>query len=218
MSTDTETAGVRKVPEKFFREHQLEELSPALLRYFTSIISDDWNATLEEKIYEQRSEGQKVAFDEQREQIEGLQTAETMVSMLRKPLETANARLLVKKIVEKQDEAMPLLLRKYLTSRVSNFIENAVTAFAWADRKYTEELFHHYGEIQSLYAQSEACVAFGLKKLQGIDEFLLGEFHRFETEPGAEVYLKQGPLVALNAIHGHLDSETEFYAHYKRED
>lgn len=218
MSTDMESAESRQVPEKFFRDHQLEELSPALLRYFSSIISDDWNALLEEKVYEQRSEAQKRAFDEQREMIQNLQSVEEMVSMLRKALETANARLLVRKIVEKQDEAMPILLRKYLTSRVSRFIENSVTAFAWADSKYTEELFDRYKEIQSLYAQSEACVAFGLKKMQGIDEFLLREFHRFETEPGAEAYLKQGPLVALNAIHGHLDSETKFYAHYKRED
>ena len=53
-----------------------------------------------------------------------------------------------------------------------------------------------YGEIRNPYAQSMACLIFGMRKQEDMLPLLLKEYQRMKEAPGEEK-LCQGPLLAI---------------------
>ena len=61
-------------------------------------------------------------------------------------------------------------------------------------------LFEMYEEIRNPYAQSMACVVFGVQRIERADSLLLNEFKRMKKEYPQES-LFQGPLLGLHILY-----------------
>ena len=135
------------------------------------------------------------------EALDKLETAEELVMYMRKDAESMTYPTLCRKALAIQEEVMPLIIKRYLTTAQTCFIEAAVRIFGNADRKYTEELLKEYGNIRNPYAQANACLLFGEFRMMETVPLLLSEYRRFLRNYPDQGYA-QCPLFALNILYG----------------
>lgn len=192
-----------KLPKHFLDENPLRELSTAQLTYF------QMNIELMSKLNEQVSGMVEDAMDQSRRGIyeiekEGIlkcDTAEEIVQYMRKMKEPQNRFLLIAKALESQEEIMPLILKRLLTSAHDVFIENAAILLANSDMKDVEQLYDIFKDIRSPYARSETSIVFGVKQRKDYTSLLLEQYELIRRECPGKNY-EQGPLLALHLIHG----------------
>ena len=120
---------------------------------------------------------------------------------MRKELEMQNRTELRKLAVEKQEETVPLILKRFRTSGQDFFIENAMAVLSKSNRIYAEELLRDYSNIRNAYAQSMACLVFGEQRIEEAIPLLLKEYERFKKQYPDESF-DQGPLLALYILYG----------------
>lgn len=192
----------RHLPNKFFAEHPLEEISAAKLTHFKIVTGKEGilDQIFADVLTEHISEKRQRQSEEERNRIEQTDDPAALVELVRKGSEISNQALIVSKILRVQEEAMPLLLRRYRTSSLDHFIEVATEVFAQADKEYITELRKLYPEIRAPYAQACACLAFGMQGMGEEIPFLLNEYERFRKEYPKESF-EQHPLLALYILH-----------------
>ena len=194
-----------RLPKSYFKAHPLEELSFARLSFFrmaelqlgavAQIFSD-------ERVSKLLSTERKEQIAAENERIMGLQTAEEIISILRKEREILCQETIVRRALELEDEVLPFLLKRYQTNSTDFFIEGAAQIFALADRKYSEMLFADYDQIRAAYARAQACLVFAAQDMTETIPLLVREVERL----GREMYgedasdLSQAPLLALYVL------------------
>ena len=191
------------LPKNFFRDNPLDEMSTARLADFSirTVLKDDLNNELGKILQPVLSESRVRDIQESQATLDGLETAEELIMYMRKGAESLTYPTLCRKALAIQDKIMPLIIRRYLTTAQTCFIEAAVRIFGNADRKYTEELLKEYGNIRNPYAQANACLLFGEFKMKETVPLLLSEYAKFRRNYPGESYA-QCPLFALHIIYG----------------
>ena len=195
----------KQLPNKFFASNPLKYMSAAILTHFkmvcdTDAILDEINSESGVNII---SETRKRAMEAERLKIMETDDPATLVEFARKIVEMPNHRILISKILQLEDQTLPILLRRFRTCSVDHFIEIAVRVFVEADRKYVQQLREMYSQIRAPYAQAGACLVFGMCGMKEEIPFLLKEYERFQKEHAKETF-DQHPLMALYILHGKL--------------
>lgn len=72
-------------------------------------------------------------------------------------------------------QAVPLLLKRYRTCALDQFIEAAMSVLAAGEKGYMQVLRDMYADIRDPYARACACLVFGMQGMEDIP-FLLHEY------------------------------------------
>lgn len=201
---DMDKQDIRQPDDRFFEENPLAEdsivrnqiLSMAMLSNLLEYRGQ--NSDVLKRFDENLSEEMRC----ERERIASL-PPEKLGDLLRKLAFRENAMTLITRIMENQEAAMPVILKKYLSSGYENYIIRAIGIFYVCDPVYTEELYLAYDQIRNPLACSLACTLFGMR-LCGVEAFLLKEYRESQfTRYG------DGPLAGLYCATGRLNTWLE---------
>ena len=186
------------LPKNFFKNEPLEEMSTAILAHFsmTALFADRMEAAVEEILDDKLPAERKVQIAAEKEAIAKLAGGEEAVRFIRKGFDIINRPTLCKKLLTMQEEVMPPLLRRFRTSFQDEVVETTAFCLAYGELEYVEQVKAMYGEIRNPYAQSMACLIFGMRKQEDMLPLLLKEYQRMKEEHPEES-LCQGPLLAI---------------------
>jgi len=191
-----------QLPKGFFKKNRLNELSSANIAYFS--MTSGFDERLEKKIFDLAKESMNTErldkIKQEQEEISTLETGEEFVRFMRRNYDVANRSLLCKRALTMQQTVIPPMLRRFRTSMHDMFIEAAVYILAHAEQVYVDELKALYPEIRNPYAQSMACLVFGIQKQEDTLPLLLAEYQRLQVE-WPEESLCQGPLLAIYILY-----------------
>ncbi len=192
-----------RLPKSFFRANPLMDLSAAMIAYYT--ITENLNEKLERMISDTAKTGinedRKKKIRQERQHIEQTDDPAALVEIMRKGHDVINQRLLCTKVATLHEQTMPLLLRRYRTCALDQFIDAATVVFATCERKYAEMLREMYTDIRCPFAQACACLVFGMQGMEEEIPFLHSEYLRFQKAYPDEAF-HQHPLLALYILHG----------------
>jgi len=190
------------LPKKFFKDNPLADISAPLLTYFSmkleaqKLLQDKVWAGLQKVIPAQRVE----EVGDEEEEISRLENGEAVVAFMRHGYDVANRGELCRKALSIQDEVFPLMLRRFRTSFQSEFVEISAQALSQGKQIYIDQLKAMYPEIRNPYAQSMACLVFGVQRQEDTLPLLLSEYERMKSEYPGEG-LCQGPLLAIYILY-----------------
>lgn len=186
------------LPKNFFKNEPLEEMSTAILAHFsmTALFADQMEAAVEEILDDKLPAERKVQIAAEKEAIAKLAGGEEAVRFIRKGFDIINRTTLCKKLLTMQEEVMPPLLRRFRTSFQDEVVETTAYCLVYGELEYVEQLKAMYGEIRNPYAQSMACLIFGMRKQEDMLPLLLREYQRMKNAH-TEESLCQGPLLAI---------------------
>ena len=186
------------LPKNFFKNEPLEEMSTAILAHFsmTALFADQMEAAVEEILDDKLPAERKVQIAAEKEAIAKLAGGEEAVRFIRKGFDIINRTTLCKKLLTMQEEVMPPLLRRFRTSFQDEVVETTAYCLVYGELEYVEQLKAMYGEIRNPYAQSMACLIFGMRKQEDMLPLLLREYQRMK-KAHTEESLCQGPLLAI---------------------
>lgn len=189
------------LPKNFFKDNPLDELSAARFAHvaMTALWNDEFRDKMSEVLDKEIEPERKKQIEAEKTRISQLKGGDETVTFIRKGYDIINREILCKKILTMQDEMMPPLLLRFQTSFQDGFVETAAYTFAHADPVWIDRLIQMYPEIHSPYAQSMACLVFGVQKREETIELLLREYERLKKEYPKEQY-DQGPLLALDLL------------------
>lgn len=202
-----------RLPDKFFEECPIDDKSLARSVY-ESFVGGNEDCQLDTLLEELENEGETERAKGIRTElleIPRIQSAEEIVRKMRANYDIANSKALADRALELQQSVMPLLLRRYTTSYLDPFIQCAVLVLKYADMQYIDQLVELYPKIRNPYAQSMACLIFGIRGKVDCIPLLLGEYMRMrdaydngELVDEDDIYDKfeEGPLLALHILHG----------------
>jgi len=123
------------------------------------------------------------------------------VEIMRSGHDIMNRGLLCSKILTLHEQAMPLVLIRYRTCALGEFIDAAAEVFVMGEKEYTQMLREMYSDIRCSFAQASACLVFGMQGMEEEIPFLLSEYERFQWNFPDESF-DQYPLLALYILHG----------------
>ena len=191
-----------QLPERFFEEYPLKEVSAASLTHFRmiTVTMSDFEEQLDDTVIPLMNGSRYEGFLMEKAYVMNLSKTEDIVPCMRKIKDSVNTGLLIRTVIEYQDEVMPLVLKKICRSGYDVFIENAAVLLANVDTKYTEQLYDLFPDIRNAYARSELCIVFGVKKKAEYTSLLVEQFRKIKAERTDNDY-EQGPLLALNLIY-----------------
>ena len=165
-----------QLPERFFEEYPLKEVSAASLTHFRmiTVTMSDFEEQLDDTVIPLMNGSRYEGFLTEKAYVMNLRKTEDIVPCMRKIKDSVNTGLLIRTAIEYQDEVMPLVLKKICRSGYDVFIENAAVLLANVDTKYTEQLYDLFPDIRNAYARSELCIV----KRRNIHRCLWNSFER----------------------------------------
>ena len=190
----------KSLPKSFFGKNPVNRISSAFFTCLTiRLYENDVEDVMTEVSNEILLSSELEEIKKHREEIEQLDSGEAVVRFMRRGCETVNYAALVDKALAMQDETFPLILDRLRTTGQDVFVDVAVWALIKGDQVYVDRLKTMYPEIRSLYAQSQACLVFGMRKCEDTLPLLLSEYERMLREDTGEGYC-QGPLLAIHLL------------------
>ena len=201
-----------RLPNKFFKENPLLDNSAAMLMYW-SVDGEFWSILCRELFDTLEDPERKKKIEETHDRIARTEDPAELVEIMRKGYDNFNQQQLCEKVLEKQEETMPLVLKRFRTCSLDLFIEAAAVVLARGDLKYAIQLREMYQDIRCPYARACACLIFGIQGMDGEIPFLVEEYERF-CEEGFEQSISEDdeedtsrdyeefPLLALYILHG----------------
>lgn len=188
-----------KSNKDFFNKNKVPVHSAANLFCFSiDMLESDVFAQFEKKVIEN---GLSVSDrSEELQHVAGISSPEEIVDYMRKIKSIANTSQIINKALDYEEETMPLILKRYLTSAVDIFIETAGKCFVKANIKYACDLRKQYTDIRNPYAKAVACLVFGMKEIYEESDFLYNEYIKMKTEYPNESF-SDFPLLALHILH-----------------
>lgn len=192
-----------QLAEGFFDENPIMELSAAQLTYFNIVMLNvpDFNNQIAEMVVPIMKRERREQYEAEKKAIFGISSADEVIKYMRKIKELQNREALLNKALDMQDEVIPLVLKRLVTSGHDVFIESAAILLSHADSKYVEQLYDMFRDIRNPYARSAACLVFGVKKKIEYTPLLLEQYELIKKEVPEKDY-EQGPLFALYLLHG----------------
>lgn len=131
--------------------------------------------------------------------IEDAETPEELLKLMRKGVSGANRSALREKIVEHEQELMPMVKEKCIRNKQDIFIENAVYFFMKSKCNCCDWITETYSQFQSEYLKSLFCLILGFRGEKSLIPFLIEEAKRMEREYPDETY-DQGPVLAVQEL------------------
>ena len=191
------------LPNSFFAKNPLKKISAATLIHFSIVarIRDKIEQILNDEAAPGIEASRKEKVQQERQLIQQTDDPVALVEIMRKGHDIINQRLLCDKIIALHEQTMPLVLKRYRTCVLDQFIDPATITFALAEKKYAQMLREMYGDIRCPYARACACLVFGMQGMEEEIPFLLSEYQHFQQAYPEETF-DQHPLLALYLLHG----------------
>lgn len=191
------------LPKNFFKDNPLDQLSAAQIAYFamTAGFEEKFRDIVQNVLDETLASGRKAQIAAEAAAISRLETGDEIVKFMRSDYDIANREILCKKALTMQAKVVPSMLHRLRTSFQEKFVETAVYTLAHAEQAYVDQLIEMYSEIRNPYAQSMACLVFGVQEREDTVELLLREYERLKKDYPEESYC-QGPLLAIYILYG----------------
>lgn len=185
--------------KKFFATHEIPKYCVANIYYYS--VSDFLSGMSEEFLKAAKEKGITLPdYSKEEAEIKNLTDPLSIVNYIRKNNAMANCDVLVQKITEYADSTMPLILKRYLTSGLDEFIEISGHCFLKNDLEYLVELKSSYEEIRNPYAKAVACLVFAMSDLETDADFLYQEYLKFRRMYPNEEY-DNFPLLGLHLLY-----------------
>ena len=100
----------------------------------------------------------KAKIQQERQHIEETKDPAALVEFMRKGHDIFNQNLLCEKILQDQEQTMPLLLKRYRTCALDQFIDAATAVLATGEKKYAQQLRDIYADIRDPFAVPAWCL------------------------------------------------------------
>lgn len=109
-----------QLPERFFEEYPLKEVSAASLTHFRmiTVTMSDFEEQLDDTVIPLMNGSRYEGFLTEKAYVMNLSKAEDIVPCMRKIRDSVNTGLLIRTAIEYQDEVMPLVLKKNMPVRI----------------------------------------------------------------------------------------------------
>lgn len=192
-----------RLSNQFFHKNPLKRMSSATIAYYAieTRLNEKLEQTLEDAVSPNIDPQRKEKVLQEREHLEKLNDPAALTEFVRKGYDILNQYQLCIKILSQEEQVIPLLLKRYRTCALDQFIETTATILVHSKREYVQLLREMYDEIRSPYAQAKACLVFGMCEMENEIPFLLKEYQRFQREYPNESF-DQHPLLSLYLLHG----------------
>lgn len=122
-----------------------------------------------------------------------------LLKLMRKELSGSNRSILRNKIMEYEDELLPMIKEKCIRNKQDVFIENALYFFMKSQINCCDWIMDTYSQFQSEYLKSLFCLVLGFRGDVSMISFLMEEAERMEKEYPNEYY-DQGPVLAVQEL------------------
>lgn len=122
-----------------------------------------------------------------------------LLKLMRKELSGSNRSMLRNKIMEYEDELLPMIKEKCIRNKQDVFIENALHFFMKSEINCCDWFMETYSQFQSEYLKSLFCLVLGFRGDVSMLSFLMEEAERMEKEYPNEYY-DQGPALAVQEL------------------
>lgn len=122
-----------------------------------------------------------------------------LLKLMRKPLSGLNKNILREKILEQEENMIPLIKEKSMTSGQDIFIENALYFFLHCKENCCDWIMEEYSNFRNEYLKSMFCLILGFKGEADLIPFLMKETERFEREYPEEDF-EQAPILAVQEL------------------
>lgn len=187
---------MKKEVESFVNAFPVKKNSPAQLEYMMFDMPELRDAAVEiASAYTKESPED----EEIRKSIEVAEDPNGLLKLMKKQLTAANKNLLRKKVLERQEEMLPLIKEKTLRYRQDAFAENALYFYLRNDENCAPWIFEHYDEIAGEYMKSMLCLVIGFRGDTSMISKMMEEVVRFVKVFPRNDY-EQGPLLAVKKL------------------
>ena len=196
-----------KLPRNFFEENPLGSITAGRLTYYhmVTLLNSDFQDAISEFAAPLMNDVRKQDIQSELELIANATKPEEVVLLLKKVKDPTNKRALCCKVLDMEDEVIPLIINRLKRSRYDIFIEAAVLILAHADEKYIDELIEIFPDIQGAYARSEVCVLFAYKERRDALPLIIDAYYKLQWELAeTDNDWEQGPLFAIYLLTGHI--------------
>ena len=174
----------------YLLEHPILKFSGAMIIQDQIECKEYWEE-LEKKRYGEDLEG--IRREYRKENADGL------FRLMRTDWGETSHLSVVEVALEREEEMLPIIKRRLLTTLNEFFIEDTTLFLAWSKEKCEQWILEHYEEVRSPDMQSNLCLILGGRADLSVADFLFGQVERFEREYPGELY-EQGPLLGLESL------------------
>lgn len=191
------------LPNSFFKKNPLKDISAATIGYYMIVSKSirELDQMISDTAAQSIDASRKEKIRLERQRIEQTDDPAELVEIMRKGHDIVNQRFLCDKIIALHEQTMPLVLKRYRTCALDQFVDAATTIFALGEKRYAQMLREMYGDIRYPYARARACLVFGMQGMEEEIPFLLSEYRYFQQAYPEESF-DQHPLLALYLLHG----------------
>lgn len=182
--------------KKFMNRHRDVEISAAKLEYSLFLYGEAGEKAIELAT----AICPKTATDIEMEKAI-IKTTEPneILKLMRKKLSGSNRSLLREKMLEYEDDLLPMIKEKSIRNKQDVFIENALYFFLRSKDNCCDWIIDTYSQFQSEYLKSLFCLVLGFRGDISMIPFLMEEAERMEKEYPNEYY-DQGPALAVQEL------------------
>lgn len=136
--------------------------------------------------------------DEEAKEIENETDNQKLLKYLRGKCDPINYELVQDKVLEKEEEMLPVMIDMVVTSANDIFVENFVKIIPKCKKNYSKELLTILDKIKYPYTMSLVCLALGFIGDEETIPVMLDKFNKLkEQNMYKDDSFEQGPLYAL---------------------
>ena len=128
--------------------------------------------------------------------IDNAETPEELVNLMRKPMGIPLKSFLIEKLMEKENEVLPLIKEKILRNCSDFFIESTVQFLISCKTNCSDWIAENYSSIRCEYMKALLCLVLGFRGEVGLIPWLMDETERFE-DMNSEDFPERGPALAV---------------------
>lgn len=187
---------IKNEVKKFLVSHRDVEFSAAKFEYSIYLYGEASQKAIEIA----NSRCPKTVTDLEQEKVISETTEPVeLLKLMRKELSGSNRSILRDKIMEYEDELLPMIKEKCIRNKQDVFIENALYFFMKSTINCCDWIMEMYSQFQSEYLKSLFCLVLGFRGDASMILFLMDEAERMEKEYPKEYY-DQGPALAVQEL------------------
>jgi len=119
---------------------------------------------------------------------------------MRQPISGLNRAKLQKKLLQYENELLPLIQSRAMTNRQDFFIENTTQFFLHSQNNYSDWILQNYNVFKSEYLKSLLCLVLGVRADDvSLIPMLMSEVERFEHDYPSQTF-EHAPLIAIREL------------------
>ena len=187
----------KKEVRRFLNTHRDVELSAAKFEYSLHLCRNVENVMF--KLAERVNKRDDVDKKTIEEMIKKASSPDEIIKLMRKEMVTGERVKVINKAIDIEEEILPLIKSRVLSTGQHMFIENALKFFLRCKTNCSQWIMENYQEIRSEYMKSMLCLVLGFRGDASMIDFLIEEAERFERDYPDENY-DQAPFLAVQEL------------------